>query len=76
MARMPRFWQGWEALQARAWPLRRRRRLRAGEVGTEIGHASRLLLTLRGARTVLGTRRLPSGRAAGRAGSARPATAT
>ena len=62
-------------LQARALPLRRRRRLLAGEVGAEIDRAVTLLGALRGARALVSPRRLPEWRAAGPAGSDRRATA-
>jgi hypothetical protein len=75
IARLPRFWSAWEELQARALPLRRRRRLLAGEVGAEIDRATTLLGALRGARALVSPRRLPEWRAAGPAGSARRATA-
>lgn len=75
IARRPRFWQAWDAMQARAPLLRQRRPLLAGEVSTEIRRATAILGALRGARALLSPRRLPELRAAGPAGSARSAPA-
>lgn len=75
IARLPRFWQAWDALQAAAWPLQRRRLLRAGALGAEIGRATAILRALRSARAVLSPQRLPERRGAGPAGIAPPAPA-
>jgi hypothetical protein len=66
---MPRFWQAWEALQAQAWPLRRRRAVAPDSLEAETRCAQTILSGLRGARAVL------SGRAAGPGGTARSAPA-
>lgn len=75
IAQLSGFWSAWEALQARALPLRRPRLLRAGEVGAEIDRATTILGALRGARALVSPRRLPDARATGPADSARRATA-
>ena len=75
IARLPRFWQAWDALQTAAWPLQRRRLLRAGALGAEIGRATAILRALRSARAVLSPQRLPERRGAGPAGIVPPAPA-
>jgi hypothetical protein len=75
IARLPRFWLAWETLQSEAWPLRRRRPLRGGQLGAEVRRATALLHALRGARALISPARLPDAEA-GPGDTARPAPAT
>jgi glycosyltransferase involved in cell wall biosynthesis len=73
--RLPQFWLAWERLQAEAWPLRRRRLLRGGDLDRETKRAAAILHVLRGARAVLSPVHLSGGRGAGPGDSIRPAPA-
>jgi glycosyltransferase involved in cell wall biosynthesis len=75
IARLPRFWQAWDRLQAEARPLRRRRPLLGGELAAETRRAEAILLALRRARSPVSPVQLPGGPAAGPGDSAPPVPA-
>jgi hypothetical protein len=69
IAALPRFWQAWEALQAQAWPLRRRRAVAPEAFDGEARRAAAILRALRGTQVAL------NGRVSGPGGTARSASA-